>query len=334
MDGNYLIKDLEPGTYTLECTYIGFEAKEIPNVLVEAGKTTAIDIQIGESAIQLEVAVVTGKKVTNTSAALLTIQRKAPVVLDGISSQQIRNSGDRDVAAAVKRVPGVTVEGGKYVYVRGLGDRYSKTTLNGATIPGLDPNKNTVQMDLFPTPLIDNVLVFKTFAPNLPGDFSGGFIDIATKDFPTEATLNAGFSAQYNTLATFNNNFMDYNGGNTEWLGMDDGTRDIPQLVQNNEVPIDQRGSNIDADQANLLTDITASFKNNLQFTNAAPAPNYSFGISGGNQIQLFGKPLGINAAVSYFTENEYYENGTSGIYELTGQWDDVGKINHPTIFR
>ncbi|MCB0621758.1 MAG: TonB-dependent receptor plug domain-containing protein, partial [Saprospiraceae bacterium] len=78
-----------------------------------------------------------------------------------------------DVASAVRRVTGVTVEGGKYVYVRGLGDRYSKTTLNAAEVPGLDPNRNTVQMDLFPTNLIDNILVYKTFSPNLPGDFTG-----------------------------------------------------------------------------------------------------------------------------------------------------------------
>ncbi len=327
LDGNYLIKDLEPGTYTLECSYIGFETKEIPDVVVESGKITTIDIQVGESSIQLEVAVITGKKITNTESALLAIQKKAPVVLDGISAAQITKSGDNDVAAAVKRIPGVTVEGGKYVYVRGLGDRYSKTTLNGSTIPGLDPNKNTVQMDLFPTSLIDNIIIYKTFSPNLPGDFSGGYVDIATKDFPTTKTISASFSAGYNTLSTFNNKFMTYEGGSKDWLGYDDGTRDIPQLVQNNEVPKDQRGSNIDPDQANLLTDISGSFKNNLTFQNISPNPNYSFSLSAGNQKQLFGKPLGFNAALSYRTENSFYQNGTSGIYELTGNYDAVNKL-------
>lgn len=175
LDGNYLIQSLEPGTYTLECSYIGFETKDIVDVVVESGKVTQMDIQMGETSIQLEVAVVTGKKITNTETALLAIQKKAPVILDGISSAQISKSGDNDVASAVKRVTGVTVEDGKYVYVRGLGDRYSKTTLNGATIPGLDPNRNTVQMDLFPTDLIDNIIIYKTFSPNLPGDFSGGY---------------------------------------------------------------------------------------------------------------------------------------------------------------
>ncbi len=327
LDGNYQINDLEPGTYTIECSYIGFETKDILDVVVQSGKITNLDIQIGESSIQLEVAVITGKKMTHTEAALLAIQKKAPVVLDGISAAQITKSGDNNAAQAIKRVPGITVEGGKYVFVRGLGDRYSKTTLNGSTIPGLDPNKNTVQMDLFPSNLIDNIIVYKTFSPDLPGDFSGGYIDIGTKDFPTTKTFHASVSAGYNTLATFNNNFMTYEGGSKEWLGIDDGTRDIPQIVQNNVVPIAQRGSNIDAEQANLLTDMTGSFQNNYTFQNKAPNPDYAFSISGGNQKLLFGKPLGFNVALSYRSENSYYDNGVSGIYELTGNWDDVDQL-------
>lgn len=327
LDGNYLIQSLEPGTYTLECSYIGFETKDIVDVVVESGKVTQMDIQMGETSIQLEVAVVTGKKITNTETALLAIQKKAPVILDGISSAQISKSGDNDVASAVKRVTGVTVEDGKYVYVRGLGDRYSKTTLNGATIPGLDPNRNTVQMDLFPTDLIDNIIIYKTFSPNLPGDFSGGYVDIATKDFPTSRTFGVSASAGYNSLATFNPNFLTYEGGATDWLGMDDGTRAIPEMVLNNKVPLDQRGSNIDAEQAQMLTDMTGAFKNNFSFQNAAPLPNYSLALSTGNQKQLFGKQFGYNAALTYRTENSYYQNGVSGIYQLTDQWESQNKL-------
>ena len=233
LDGNYIIRDLEPGNYTLTCSYLGYDDQKISDVLVEAGKVTTIDFKMGEAPIQLEVAIITGKRVNNTEAAVIAIQRKAPVVLNGISFSQISKNGDNDVASAVKRVTGVTVEGGKYVYVRGLGDRYSKTTLNGATIPGLDPNKNTVQMDLFPSNLIDNILVYKTFAPNLPGDFTGGYVDISTKDFPTIKTINASASIGYNTLSTFNSNYLTYEGGKNDWLGFDDGSRAIPDLIQN-----------------------------------------------------------------------------------------------------
>ena len=202
LDGTYQL-EVAAGTYTIEISYIGFATQQISDVIVTAGTVTPLDVQLGESAVELEGVEVVAKAFKNTEAAVLAIQKTAPVVLDGISSAQISKSGDNDVAGAVKRVTGVTVEGGKYVYVRGLGDRYSKTTLNGAEIPGLDPNRNTVQMDLFPTNLVDNILVYKTFSPNLPGDFTGGYVDIATKDFPEQFTFSASASVGYNPQANF-----------------------------------------------------------------------------------------------------------------------------------
>jgi len=222
------------------------------------------------------------------------------------------------------------VEGGKYIYVRGLGDRYSKTTLNGANIPGLDPNKNTVQMDLFPTNLIDNILVYKTFSPNLPGDFTGGYVDIATKDFPTVKTISLNASVGYNTLATFNSNFLTYEGGSQDWLGFDDGTRAIPDFVQENGIPAVQRGATIDANQAMQVTEATSSFANNLTFQNEAAMPNYNLGFSIGNQKTVFGKQLGMIAAITFQNSNEFYENGRSGIYQLTSDYEGASRLTTP----
>lgn len=326
LDGVYRF-EVEPGTYTLECSYIGFDNAIIENVTVTAGRVTAIDIKMGEAPIELEVATVVGKRINNNEAAVLTIQKKAPVVLDAISAAQISKSGDNDVAAAVKRVTGVTVEGGKYVYVRGLGDRYSKTTLNGATIPGLDPNKNTVQMDLFPTNLIDNIVVYKTFSPNLPGDFTGGYVDISTKDFPTTKTINVSASIGMNTTWAFNNNFLNYEGGKRDWLGFDDGTRAVPDFIQQNGVPAEQRGSNINVTQAQNLTAATNSFANNLAFQNETAMPNFNLGLSVGNQKTIFGKQLGMVAALSYQRSSEFYDNGISGIYQLTSDYENASGL-------
>jgi len=102
-----------------------------------------------------------------------------------VSSETMSERGAGDVAEVTKSLPGVSIAtDGKTVVVRGLGDRYSKTVLNGASVPSLDPEKNAVQLDLFPTNIVDQVEVFKTFSPDLPGDFSGGLINIITKDFP------------------------------------------------------------------------------------------------------------------------------------------------------
>ncbi|MFQ5445829.1 MAG: TonB-dependent receptor domain-containing protein [Saprospiraceae bacterium] len=329
LDGNFQLK-LAPGTYTLEFSYVGFATKKITGVKVIAGRVTPLDVLLSDETQQLDLGVtVRASAVRNTVAALLTMQQKAPVVMDGISAAQIAQSGDNDVASAVRRVTGVTVEDGKYIYVRGLGDRYSKTTLNGAEIPGLDPNRNTVQMDLFPTTLIDNVLVYKTFAPSLPGDFAGGYVDITTKDFPEELRLNVSASAGYNTRSSFNSSFLSYPGGSKDWLGYDDGTRALPAFVAQNHQNFPEFAEGINnSEKAQEVAALTHAFSNNWQLTNKKPLPNHSFGISLGNQKSLFGKPLGYIAALTYQRKYTHYNDGKYGIYELTGKVSQSSGLN------
>ena len=320
LDGSYQIK-IAPGTYTLEFSYVGFATQKISGVEVQANQVTTIDAALTDQAKQLDLGItVTAKAARNNVVALLALQQKAPVVLDGISSAQISQTGDNDVASAIRRVTGVTVEGGKYVYVRGLGDRYSKTTLNGAEIPGLDPNRNTVQMDLFPTTLIDNILVYKTFSPNLPGDFSGGYVDITTKDFPDQLTISASAALGYNTLATFNSKFLSYPGGKNDWLGMDDGTRAAPDLAVENKAKFPEYSQALNnGENASTLADLTRSFDNNWQLTNEKPFMNQNYSLSFGNQKTLFGKPLGFIGALTYQRNFSSYTNGANNIYELKG---------------
>jgi len=325
LDGTYQL-EVTPGTYTIEFSYIGFATQQISDVIVSAGTVTPLDVQLGESAVELAGVEVVAKAFKNTEAAVLAIQKTAPVVLDGISSAQISKSGDNDVAGAVKRVTGVTVEGGKYVYVRGLGDRYSKTTLNGAEIPGLDPNRNTVQMDLFPTNLVDNILVYKTFSPNLPGDFTGGYVDIATKDFPEQFTFSASASVGYNPQANLNSNVLSSPRGGQDALGFDDGSRAIPGAVANTDIPSYAASLGNSAD-AQTLVNQTNSFSNSWSQERVTQPLNHSFSISAGNQKELFGKPLGFIASLSYQRGYTAYNGGQYGIYELTGQYDNTNKL-------
>ncbi|MEL6864228.1 MAG: TonB-dependent receptor [Bacteroidota bacterium] len=328
LDGSYTIK-IEPGTYSIEFSYIGFATQTIEEVVVRAGEITSLDVQLGEEAVNLDIDVtVTAKAYRNTESAVLLLQKKSPIVMDGISADQISKGGDNDVASAVRRVTGVTVEGGKYVYVRGLGDRYSKTSVNGAEVPGLDPNRNTVQMDLFPTNLIDNILVYKTFSPNLPADFTGGYVDIITKDFPEQFTFNVSASLGYNSLANFNNNFLSSPGSDTDVLGFDDGQRAIPDLIEQNQdnFPEFAEGLN-NAQRGQLLADMTRSFNNTWLLENNSNFLNYSLSTTIGNQKQLFGKPLGMIAALSYNRSYSGYEGGAYGIYELTDNVENASGL-------
>lgn len=138
-DGKFEIQ-IDPGSYTLQISYVSYSTIELTSVVVEEGKVNVIsDLLMKEDATELETVTVQASAIRTTENALMAIKRNAPNLLDGISASTFRQIGDGDAASAVKRVTGVSIEGGKYIYVRGLGDRYTKTVLNGVDIPGLDP---------------------------------------------------------------------------------------------------------------------------------------------------------------------------------------------------
>lgn len=309
LDGAYEIM-VEPGTYTIKATYISYQDKLVTGAIVKDGDVTVIDIYLSEASEQLAEVVVEAKAVRSTENAVLLMKKDASSVMDGISSQEIKKMGDSDAAGAIKRVTGVSVEGGKYVTVRGLGDRYSKTLLNGSDIPSLDPEKNAVQLDLFPTNLIENMMVYKTFTPDLPADFTGGLINLSTKDFPEKFTLQFSGSWAYNDQATFNNNFMDYEGGKTDWLGIDDGTRAEPKNA--NTLPSTVYDFTQDLE---YNTETVKSFNKTMTTTNKSPFLNQSYSLSVGNQKKAFGKPLGFIVGLTYSKSNRHYDGGTIGRY-------------------
>ncbi len=308
LDGNYNITDVPAGVFSLKCSYISYETQVITGVEVKEGKVTLLDIKLNPVSLGLEEVIVTAKAVRNTESALLTMKKKSANLVDGISSQQISKTGDSDAAEALGRVTGVSVEGGKYVYVRGLGDRYSLTTLNGCAIPSLDPERNSVEMDLFPTNLIDNMLVYKSYSPHL-NPFTGGLIDIKTKDFPEKLILRFSLSLEYNLNSSLNNNFLSYEGGKTDWLGVDDGTRDFP--VKPSDIPL--YPSDRDA-----IDDVTRSFNKIMEPNTTQSFLNSRINFSVGNQIKLFKKPLGFNIGFSVQNNDDYYDDGERGYYKLT----------------
>ncbi|MFM2392671.1 MAG: hypothetical protein RLZZ546_648, partial [Bacteroidota bacterium] len=265
--------------------------------------------------------VVTASQIRNTESAISTIKQKAPNLLDGISSQTIKRNGDGNAGEALRRVTGVSVEGGKHVVVRGLGDRYTKIILNSSEIPGLDPDKNSVQMDIFPTSLVDNILVYKTFSPDLPGDFTGGAIDIITKDFPDTKTINASITLGYNSNMHFRNDFLNYKGGKTDFLGFDDGTRALP--FHKKIILPDPSLKNP------ALATATSLFNNTLAANEGSNDLNKTINFSFGNQKKIgegsLGYTFGLNYSHGYqhfedYQFGEYYRNASNNNYFVSRQ--------------
>lgn len=306
-DGNYSLS-LAPGTYTINISFISYQSQTFENIDIKSGETTLLDAVLVGVNEQLEEVIVVAKAKRSSSIGMLTTIKNSSNVVDGLSAQSFRKVGDSDLSGAIKRVTGVTVEGGKYVYVRGLGDSYTKTTLNGMAIPGLDPDVNAVQIDIFPTAVLENVSVYKTFTPNLYGDFTGGLVDVVTKSFPEEKTLSVTIGLEYVENQTLHNDFLLYNGGSLDFLGFDDGTRNLP-IDPSTNIP----------DPVSLdpeLTVITESFQKQLAAQSSTSLPNGSFSFNYGDQkTNKKDATFGYNVILNYKNSSYFYEDYQSNGY-------------------
>lgn len=295
---------LKPGVQRISFEYIGYEKLVVENVTIKANDVTVLDLvrltTKAQSALK-DAVTVTATRVKNTESALVTLQRKSVNVMDGISAQAFKKSGDGDAAAAIKRVTGVSVEDGKYVYVRGLGDRYTKTVLNGMELPGLDPDRNTLQMDIFPTNLVDNLVVLKTFTPNLSGDFTGGTIDVQTKDFQSSRVFGVSASVGYNPAMNLTSEYLSHTGTNADAFAFGGNSRALPFPVQ--EVP-----ATLVATDPAKLEEFSNAFSKDVSAFRATSLLNTSFNINAGNQFNKDKKVYGYNLALGYSNQFTYYD--------------------------
>lgn len=314
-DGKFEIQ-VEPGSYTLQISYISFATVELTGVEVKAGNTIIInDILMAEEASELETVTIAASAIRTTESALMSVKRNAANLMDGISASTFRQIGDGDAASAVKRVTGVSIEGGKYIYVRGLGDRYTKTVINGMDVPGLDPDRNSIQMDIFPTNVIDNIIVSKSFTADLPADFTGGVVDIETKDFPEEKSMKLSLSGGLTPSMHFNPNYVKYDGGNTDWLGFDDGTRANPT---NGRTDIPQYGEvvgNPGSAKGLEYQEILGNFNKTLGGYRSNSLMDVGLSFSLGNQIARTKATWGYNLAVTYKNETEFFQDAEFNLY-------------------
>ena len=340
-DGKFLL-EVAPGNYTLVFSFVGYQTQQITNVDCTTNNMVELEVTLQAAAQGLEEVVVSVSASRNTEQSVLTFQKKAASLLDGMSAQAFKKAGASDIAAAIKRVPGVSVQGGKYVYVRGLGDRYTKSTLNGVDIPGLDPDRNTVQMDLFPTNILSNVIVIKSATAELPADFTGAIVDIETKDIPNSKQQSISISGEYNPDMHFNPNYLAYVGGNTDFLGFDDGTRDLPTNASILGQGFDPRFGLTPQNAANISS-LTKSFDPTMSATNQTSGMDFSFGYTAANAYDVgnTGNRLGLLAAFSYKNSTDFYEgaqnnifnkNENEGVLDLESNRTQVGNIGSNNV--
>lgn len=227
LEGNFQINNVKPGTYTIVVSFVTYKTQTIPDVIVEPGKKTSLQITLAEDVAELQEIVVTAKKEIATDMNLLNSIRESKLVVSGISSEQITKLPDRDAAQVMQRVPGVTIVDNRFVLIRGVPERYNQVMINGIIGPSTEIDKRSFSFDLIPAGTVDQMLIYKSGSAELPGDFAGGVIQMITKNPAYENFTSVGLNFGFRTNTTFTDR-IDSKGSATDIIGYDNGFRDLP----------------------------------------------------------------------------------------------------------
>lgn len=222
LDGNFSVRVPEDATHTLVVSYVSYTSLEIVIPPLTKNQVLIKNLTLKPRNDLAEVEVYT-KQVKSNDYYMENVKKNSATTIDYISSETMKKTGDPNVVAAIARVSGVSTNAG-LVTVRGIGDRYVKTTLNGSRIPTLDPLTNNIKLDLFPSALVDNIIITKTASPDLPGDWSGAYLSVETKDYPENLIVSIESQIGYNGQTTFRD-FISSDRSSTDWLGFDTGLR-------------------------------------------------------------------------------------------------------------
>jgi hypothetical protein len=227
--GTYLLGGMAPGKYTLVFSREGYLRLVRADVLVLAGQLTNVDAALSGDFTDMEEFVVEDilLAAAGSEAALLELRLESPALLDSISADLMSRAGASDAAAGLRLVAGASVADGKTAVIRGLPDRYVSSQLNGVRLPSADEDKRAVELDQFPSAVIESIQVSKTFTPDQQGDASGGAVNLKLRGIPEESFLRIKGEVSYNSQVTGNDDFLSYDGGGVNFLGLDDGGRDV-----------------------------------------------------------------------------------------------------------
>lgn len=299
-EGFFILNNLKPGNYNVTFTSTSYETKTVEGVSVSGADPVHIDVAMQRAVVKIDVVEIKAKKKPKQEStdALIVAQSKSATVSDGISQEQIKLAPARNTGDVIKKVSGASIQDNKFVIIRGLNDRYNAAYINGAPLPSSESDRKAFAFDIFPSNMLDNLVITKTATPDMPGEFAGGVIQVTTKNIPDQNFFSIAVNGGYNTITTGKNQ-LTYNGGKLDWLGVDDGTRAMPSVIPSQkDYPI-----NMD-DQAALAkqTDVDWSTYNKTF------APNFGLQYSMGITDSLFGKSVGFVLALTYNKTNNYNE--------------------------
>jgi TonB-dependent receptor len=296
IDGQFVIT-VKPGTYTVVVRCISYQPRILTGLVVTEGGSTPVRVKLAPATQELKSVEVTSERITRTGNAVLMEMKEARQIVNGISSEQIARSQDRNAAQAMQRIPGVTIIGNRFVMIRGVSDRYNTVMINNAISPGTEVDRRSFSFDIIQTSLIDRMLVYKSGAAELPGDFAGGVIKIFTASVPEQDATSAGFSVGYRAGTTFGTSYHT-NGSSTDLLGFDNGFRQLPSGFS----------ANLNAVSTHTVEQLSRTVPNNFLVKEGTAYPDLRFNAQTSRRFSIGSMKAGHFTALSYGSTWQYQQ--------------------------
>lgn len=320
LDGNFIFLKVPQGTYEVECNYLGYGTQKVLGAKVEDDGVKLVYFKLKQGAasdLGLDV-VVTAEAAEYMEAALLSKRKKSLKFLETMSSEEILRLGDETVAESAKRIASITIERDQYLYVRGLGGRYVKTLVNGSEIAQFDLSYANIGLDLYPSSILENIVVYKNFSADMPGSFAGGALNINTKTFPDKLSIQLDFSTEYNSISTFKSSFLGFKTFGTPFTTLFIEAQRAPEVVNRDEFPHEPNVATTPEATA-MYNEFSQAFSSDYSYVSRRAIPNLNASISIGSQVPIKkskqGGTIGFNVVGLLANAHNMYENGITGRY-------------------
>jgi outer membrane receptor protein involved in Fe transport len=307
-NGYYSIKDLSDNKYTLLFSYLSYKTVEIECNLTS--HTTSLKVSMENDVKAISEVVINGRMRSDTENSMVITVKSLPQVTSGISATQIAKSPDRIVSEVMRRIPGITVIDDRFIIVRGLSQRYNNAWINGLSVPSTETDSRSFPFDLIPSSQIDNLLVYKSPSPEIPGDFSGGFVKITSKDVPDENRMEFSYTTGVN-VNTQSSDFKLNPGSKMDFLGFDLNKRPLPNSFPTHLGKV--------SDPAEITRLTQQGFNNDWRIKNSIPMPDQRLSFTIARRMETENnKTIGNITSLTYSNTVkgvERIKNARYGIY-------------------
>lgn len=324
--------ELPIGTWEISVLAPSFATRSVPDLVVNENAETAVEVRMVPAGLALEDFTVRAPRIEGGTAELLAERQSSASVADVLGAEQMSKSGDSTAASALRRVTGLTLVDGKYVYVRGLGERYSSTLLNGGTLPSPEPERRVVPLDLFPAGVLQSVVIQKTFSPDMPGEFGGGVVRLRTRNVPKQPIFSINLSGGYESGTTFTKGAIG-RAGPTDFLGVDGGFRELPDSVAEASAQSPLEEGDLFSESgytSDALEVFGEAMPNEWALNPRTLPPNFGLSISAGTGFEIAGRPVGVLAGISY--KNGWDRNVFDRSYYIVGEEGTLEKSHTYTF--